>query len=72
MKLDSDAMPALSGNTVDTACVNNGEFSSEAGTGPLSHLFERKWDYFVIKKDEVTGKLRSFIECCGRLSGIGS
>lgn len=35
-----------------------------------SQLFEKTWDYFVIKKDEATGKLSSFIECCGKLTGI--
>jgi hypothetical protein len=47
-----------------------GQCATETEYGAGMQLFDRNWDFFVIKKDEVTGKLRSFIECCGRLSGI--
>ena len=55
----------------DTTCSYSEACITEAGAGSLSRLFERKWDHFVIKKDAATGKIRSFIECCGRALTTG-
>jgi hypothetical protein len=50
--------------------LGNAECKAQTESDPPSGLFERNWDYFVIKSDDVTGKLLSFIECCGKLSGF--
>jgi hypothetical protein len=55
----------------DATCSYSEACITEAGANLVTQLFERNWDYFVIKKDEATGKLRSFIECCGRALATG-
>ena len=53
---------------VTAGCHIRSECKRESDSKYFKELFEREWDAFVIKYDENTGKLRSFIECCGRLA----
>jgi hypothetical protein len=50
------------------ACHLRSACRRESDSRYFKALFEREWDFFVVKKDEKNGDLRPHIECCGKLS----
>lgn len=66
---------SMQNETITLTTCSRGKRSGsreEVNRPSSSNIFEREWDYFVIKTDGATGKLRSYTECCGQLSAIGS
>lgn len=50
------------------ACHIRSACKRESDSTYFKELFEREWDYFVVKREPETGKFRPHIECCGRLT----
>jgi hypothetical protein len=53
--------------TTASACHIRSACKRESDSKYFKDLFERQWDYFVIKPDTKTGRFHSHIECCGKL-----
>jgi hypothetical protein len=48
-----------------TACYLRSKCKTEADRKFIDKLFAHNWEYFVIKRDERTNQLSTFVECCG-------
>jgi hypothetical protein len=53
------------------ACYLRSECRTEADREAVDRLFAHNWEYFVIKKDEGSNELTTFVECCGSEFKIG-
>ena len=54
------------------ACYLRSTCKTEADREFVDKLFAHNWEYFVIKRDERSDKLSTFVECCGSEFKIGN
>jgi hypothetical protein len=52
-------------------CYLRSECRTAADREAVNQLFAHNWEYFVIKKDERSSELTTFVECCGSEFKIG-
>lgn len=54
-----------------TACYLRSTCKTESDREHFDKLFAHDWEYFVIKRDESSNQLSTFVECCGSDLKVG-
>lgn len=58
-------------NITEVACYLRSTCQTEADREAFDKLFARNWEYFVIRADERSQEIKTFVECCGSEFKIG-
>jgi hypothetical protein len=53
------------------ACYLRSECRTESDREYVDKLFAHNWEYFVIKRDERSNGMTTFVECCGTEIELG-
>ncbi|CAN5278151.1 hypothetical protein BH20ACI2_BH20ACI2_01320 [soil metagenome] len=64
-------MITMDQNKSTAACYLRSECRAEADREYFDRLFAHNWEYFVIKRDERSNLMTTFVECCGTEVKLG-
>ena len=64
-------LSTMTQNNTNSTCYLRSDCRTEADREAVDKLFAHNWEYFVIKKDERSNQLKTFVECCGNEFKIG-
>ena len=64
-------LSTMTQNNTNSTCYLRSDGRTEADREAVDKLFAHNWEYFVIKKDDRSNELKTFVECCGSEFKVG-
>ena len=64
-------LSTINRSNAGTTCYLRSTCKTEADREFVDGLFARDWEYFVIKREDSSDQLGTFVECCGTELKIG-